>query len=416
MRRWTADALRALDAEDPLSAFRDRFLLPRGCVYLNAHTLGPLPGDTPAALARVIEERWGEGLARACERPGEATLLEELAEAIARLVGAAPHEIAVGGSISVDLFELSAAAVDLRPGRSILLSERRSLPTALRAVQGLCELSRGEIELVLVEEDEPLADKLDERVACLVVSHVDDRTGRLVDLQALSAAAHEVGALLLVDLSHSVGAMPIELQACHVDFAVGCGDKYLCGGPGAPSFLFVAERHLERVRLPLRGRVGDAEPFCVESARPPGPGIGRFALASPSLLALEALRCGVAVVAEADLPLVRAKAMRSSEAFRALVGERLAGYGIELASPEDPLARGAHLAFSHPRAEAIASALAEHGVRGDFRRPDLVRFGFGPLWNSYEEVWIAAERFAEVVIERALASGFPPERPERTRS
>ncbi len=234
MSRWTAEALGALDAADPLAPFRDRFLLPEGVVHLAANSLGPLPKATPGALARRVEAEWGPDPGTSWNRHGWSELPTRVAATIARILGAEPHEVTVADSTSVDLLELLAAALDLRPDRSVLLSERSNVPTDLYAAQGLVELLRGEVELRLLEEDEPLADELDERVACLFVSHVDYRTGRLHDLHALAAAAHEVGALLLVDLAHSAGVLPIEPRAANVDLAVGCGYQYLCGGPGAP--------------------------------------------------------------------------------------------------------------------------------------------------------------------------------------
>jgi len=401
MSRWTAEALGALDAADPLAAFRDRFVLPEGVAHLAAASLGPLPKATPGALARRVEAEWGHALVTSWNRHGWSDLPARVAAVIARIVGAEPREVRVADSTSVDLLELLAAALDLRPDRSVLLSERSNVPTALYAAQGLVELLRGEVELRLLEEDEPLAEKLDERVACLFVSHVDYRTGRLHDLRALAAAAHEVGALLLVDLAHSAGVLPVELRAAHVDLAVGCGSKYLCGGPGAPAFLFVAERHLEAIRTPLAGWMGHADPFAFEPGYRPAPGIGRFLAGTPSILALEALRVGAELVAEADPELSHAKATALAEAFLGLVEERLAGFGLELVSPRDPRARGAHVAFRHPEAGPLVQAFVERGVVADVRHPDLLRFAFAPLHLRYRDVLEAVERMAAVLRECA---------------
>lgn len=398
--RWTAEALAALDALDPLAPFRDRFVLPEGVVHLATASLGALPKATPGALARRVEAEWGHALVTGWNRHGWSELPARVAAAIARIVGAEPHEITVAHSSSVDLFELLAAALDLRSDRSVLLSERSNVATALCAAQVLVELSRGEVELRLLEEGEPLAEKLDERVACFFVNHVDDRTGRLHDLRALAAAAHEVGALLLVDLTHSAGVLPIDLRAANVDLAVGSGNGYLCGGPGAPSFSFVAERHLEAIRTPPSGRTGGADPFALEPGCRPTPGISRFLVGSPSILALEALRVGAELVAEADLELSRAKATALAGAFLALAEERLAGFGFELVSPRDPEARGAHLAFRHPEASALAQAFLARGVVADLRRPDLLRFGFAPLYLRFVDVLDAVER-----MEAALREG-----------
>ena len=404
MSRWTAEELGALDAADPLAAFRDRFVLPEGVVHLAAASLGPLPKATPGALARRVEAEWGHDLVASWSRHGWSELPARVAAAIARIVGAEPHEVRVADSTSVDLLELLAASLDLRPDRSALLSERSNVPTDLYVAQGLVELLRGEVELRLLEEDEPLAEKLDERVACLFVSHVDYRTGRLHDLRALAAAVHEVGALLLVDLAHSAGVLPIDLRAANVDLAVGCGSKYLCGGPGAPAFLFVAERHLEAIRAPLTGWMGHADPFAFEPGYRPAPGIGRFLVGTPSILALEALRVGAELVAEADLELSRAKATTLAEAFLARAEERLAGFGLELVSPRDARARGAHVVFRHPEAGPLMRDFAERGVIGEVRRPDLLRFAFAPLHLRYRDVLEAVERMAAVLREGAQRS------------
>lgn len=400
--RWTADALRALDAQDPLAPFRDRFVLPRGCVYLAAHLFGPMPARAPEAIARALETHWGAGLAELGAAGAAGELCAQVARDIARLIGAAPHEIAVGDTVTINAFKLVAAAVDLRPGRPVLLAERGSTPELISAAQSVSELLRGEVELRLLEEGEPLAEALDERVACFLASHVDDRSGGVHDLAALVTAAHEVGALLLVDLSHSAGVMPVALDAANVDLAIGSGARYLCGGPGAPAFLYVAERHLEKLRSSLHGWERYAYSNAFELRAPLTLGIERLVVSRPSPLALAALHCGVALVGEADLEQVREKALRLSAAFAAIAADRLTSFAVACASPGDAEARGALLAFAHPQAPMIARALAEQGIMADVRRPDLLRFGFGPLWNSYEEVWIAAERLAEVVVARSL--------------
>lgn len=399
MTGWTADRLRALDAEDPLALFRDRFALPEAVVYLAGHVLGPPPAATAAALARTVEAGWGRDLVAGGDLQGPIEPAVRAAAAIARILAADAHEIGFAPSRAVGLFELLAAALDLRPDRTVLLVERGGPSVGREVAHGLVELLRGEVELRLLEEDEPLAEALDERVACLVVHQVDERTGRLQDLASLAAAAHEVGALVLADLTHSAGALPIDLREAHVDFALGCGSRHLCGGPGAPALLFVAERHRDTLGDLHSGRIRRAAPVGDQRSDRPVPGFGYFLAAPPSVFALEALRVGAELVAEADLALVREKALRMGAAFQALVLERLEGYGLELASPADPEARGAWLAFAHPEAQAILDALVAEGVVADFSRPNLLRFGFSALFNRYEEIWIAAEGLARLVLE-----------------
>lgn len=399
--RWTRERLAALDRADPLAPFRERFQLPEGVIYLDGNSLGALPRATPEAVARVVGEEWGRDLITSWNRHGWIDLPARVAAAIARIVGAAPHEIAVADSTSVNLFKLLAAAVDRRPERRVLLSEATNFPTDLYVAQGLVELARGDLELRVVGENEPVEAALDEDVAVLFVSHVDYRSGRVHDIARLAALAHEVGALLLVDLAHSAGLLPVELRAANVDLAVGCGYKYLCGGPGAPSFLFVAERHLEAIRTPIAGWMGHADPFAFEPGYRPAPGIGRFLVGTPSILALEALRVGAELVAEVDPRLSRAKAGTLGDAFVALVEERLAGHGLELVSPRDAAERGGHVAFRHPMAWSLMQALIARGVVGDVRRPDLLRFGFAPLYLRHVDVLEAVERMAAVLHERA---------------
>jgi len=399
------DDLRALDRTDPLASCRARFALPEGVVYLDGNSLGALPRAAAGLVGRAIEGEWGRDLITSWNRHGWVDLPARLGARIASLIGAHPHEVIVCDSISVNLFKLLAAALRLRPGRRVVLAEQGSFPTDLYVVQGLAGLLGGRVELRAVEAG-ALDDALDDDVAVLLLNHVDYRSGRLHDMARLSAAAHAAGALVLWDLAHSAGAVVVDLGGCGADFAVGCGYKYLNGGPGAPAFVFVAERWQAGARQPLAGWFGHRVPFAFEAGYRPADGIRRFLAGTPPILALRALEAGLATFEGVDPAALQAKAERLTDAFLALVEERCAGAGLVLASPRAAAERGAQVAFRHPKGYAVMQALIARGVIGDFRAPDLIRFGFAPLYLRFVDLHDAAEALALVLRERAF------ERPE----
>jgi kynureninase len=389
-----------LDGADLLAGWRERFALPDGVIYLDGNSLGALPKATAAVLEQVTRRQWGEDLVTSWTRHGWVDLPQHVGAKIARLIGAAPHEVIVADSISVNLFKLIAAALHLRPGRRVIVSERGSFPTDLYIAQGLRDLLGDRIELRAVAPDE-LEAALDAETALLMLTHIDYRSGRMHDMAHLTRAAHDAGALALWDLAHSAGALPVELNAAGADLAVGCGYKYLNGGPGAPAFLFVAERWQEQARQPLAGWFGHREPFAFAPDYEPAPGITRFLAGTPAILSLKALEVGVDLLLEVDREALRAKSMRLTENFLRLVEARCAGFGFELASPRDPGARGSQVAFRHPESYPIMQALIARGVIGDFRAPDLLRFGFAPLYLRFVDVWDAVARLQAVMAERA---------------
>jgi kynureninase len=386
----------AMDAEDPLRCRRDRFALPDGLVYLDGNSLGALPKATAAVLQEVVQQEWGRDLITSWNRHGWIDLPHRVGAAIARLIGAGPDEVVVTDSISINLFKLACAALRLRPERRVVLSERGGFPTDLYMIQGLSDLMGGQVELRLVATD-GLEAALDADVALLMLNHVDYRSGRLVDMGGLTRAAHEAGALVLFDLAHSAGALPVELGACGVDLAVGCGYKYLNGGPGAPAFLFVAARLQEAMRQPLSGWFGHAAPFAFEEAYRPAAGIARFLSGTPPILSLKALEAGLETFDGVDPGALREKSMRLTQLFVELIDERCGGFGLEIASPREPKRRGSQVALRHPQGYPIVQALIAQGVIGDFRAPDLMRFGFAPLYNRYADVFDAVEALHEVL-------------------
>jgi kynureninase len=400
MNGLTRAACAALDHADPLAAWRTRFALPEGVIYLDGNSLGPLPRATEALIRDVVRRQWGEDLITSWNRHGWVDLPQRLGAKIAQLIGAAPHEVIVADSTSVNLFKLIAAALGLRPGRRVVIAERSNFPTDLYVAQGLEDLLGERMELRLVAGEE-LEAALDEHTALLMLTHVDYRTGRLHDMARLTRAAHEVGSLALWDLAHSAGAMPVELNAAGVDLAVGCGYKYLNGGPGAPSFLFVAGRWHEQARQPVTGWFGHARPFAFETDYRPAPGIARFLAGTPPILSLEALETGVDMLLEVDPRELWRKSLALTDAFIRLIDERCAGFGFTVASPRAAEERGAQVALRHAEGYPIVQALIARGVIGDFRAPDLLRFGFAPLYVRFVDVWDAVDALRGVMAEGA---------------
>lgn len=398
-----ADAER-LDAADPLAPFRDRFVLPDGLVYLDGNSLGALPRVAAERVAAVVAHEWGEGLVRSWNDAGWIDLPRRVGDKIARLVGAGPGEVVCADSTSVNVFKVLSAALALRPGRSTILSEEGNFPTDLYVAEGLARLLERGHRLRLVPRSD-VRSAPDGDTAVLLLTHVDYRSGERHDLEAVTRAGHEAGALIAWDLAHSAGAMPVDLAAAGADFAVGCGYKYLCGGPGAPAFLYVAPRHQEAFRQPLSGWLGHAEPFAFEAAYRPAPGISRALCGTPPILSMSALDAALDVILAADLALVRAKSEAMTSFFVEAV-EQECGEAVQLVSPRVSSLRGSQVSFAHPDAYAVMRALIERGVVGDFRAPDVLRFGFAPLYVRFADAWETARALAEVL------SSHAHERPE----
>ncbi len=364
-------------------------------VYLDGNSLGPLPCATAARLGEVVTGEWGSGLIRSWNAAGWIDAPARLGAKIARLIGANAHEVTVADSTSVNLFKLLAAAMTAQPGRPVILTEAGGFPTDLYMAQGLADLLPG-LQVRAVERAS-LAEALDEHVGVLLLTDVHYKTGERFDMARVTASAHAGGALTLWDLSHSTGAVAMDLRGADADLAVGCGYKYLNGGPGAPAFLYVAERHQGRLRSPLTGWMGHAAPFAFGDDYKPADGLARFLCGTPPILGMAALEVGVDLMLEADLAQVFAKSQALCTAFIDQVEARCAGHGLALATPRDPAVRGAHVSFRHPQGYAIMQALIARGVIGDFRAPDILRFGFPALYLGFEDVWRAVETLREVL-------------------
>lgn len=390
----------ALDALDPLARMRDAFLLPDGLVYLDGNSLGPLCRTARDRVARVVSEEWGRDLVRSWTLHGWIDLPSRVAAALAPLLGARADEIAVGDSTSVDLFKLLSAALRLRPDRPAILTEEGSFPTDLYVAEGLASLLGGRAEVRTVPR-QGLREALAADVAVLLLTHVDFRTGEMHDARALGEAAHAAGALVLWDLSHSAGAVEVDLGAWEADLAVGCGYKYLNGGPGAPAFAWVARRHHAALRSPLQGWLGHADPFAFDPAYAPALGVARLQCGTPPILSLAALEEGVRLVASAGIGPLREKSVALTDLFAGLVERDLAVHGVTIASPRDPERRGSQVSLRHPEGYAVVQALVERGVVGDFRPPDLLRYGFAPAYVRFVDVWDAVAALGDVLASRA---------------
>ncbi|HEY3845633.1 MAG TPA: kynureninase [Acetobacteraceae bacterium] len=394
MPRITRDALAAVDAADSLAPFRERFILPDGVIYLDGNSLGPVPKATPGRVAEVVACEWGQSLIRAWTDHGWILSPARVGEKIGRLIGAAPGSTVVADSTSVNLFKLLAAALDARPGRPVILTEAGTFPTDLYMAQGLTALLGRGHSLRIVDD---VLRVLGPDVAVLMLTHVNYRSGAMHDMAAVTRAAHEAGALVLWDLSHSVGAVPLQLAADDVDLAVGCGYKFLNGGPGAPAFLSVAPHLQAGLRLPLTGWLGHAEPFAFDPVYRPAEGVARGVVGTPPVLSLAALEVGVDLMLQAPMAELRAKSVHLDGLFLSLVAQECAGDGFEPLTPTDASRRGSQVSFAHSDGYAIMQALIERGVIGDFRAPNVLRFGLAPLYVRYTDVWDAVAILGEVM-------------------
>jgi kynureninase len=417
----------ALDAADPLATLRGEFALPEGVIYLDGNSLGALPKATAARLQQVVQQEWGEGLIRSWNTAGWIDLSKRIGNAIAPLVGAGPVELIVGDSTSVNLYKALSAALAIcktdAPTRKRIVSERSNFPTDLYIADSLAREHGFTLELI---EAEDLGAHLNDDLAVLMLTHVNYRTGRMHDMAQVSRAAHKAGALVIWDLAHSAGAVPVALHGGApseaADFAVGCGYKYLNGGPGAPAFVWAHPRHLRRMdreqwRQPLAGWLGHAAPFAFTPNYRPAPGIQRFVCGTPPVLAMAALECGVDVFTAAEalggLAALRAKSLALGALFIELVETRCAGHGLALVTPREDALRGSQVSFAHDHGFAVMQALIARGVIGDFRAGgmeppasgraldaesgDLLRFGFTPLYTRFIDAWDAVEQLREVL-------------------
>jgi kynureninase len=390
----------ALDAADPLRGMREFFHLPADVLYLDGNSLGPPPKAAFAELDKAARHEWGEGLIRSWNAAGWFTLTDTLGDRIGRLIGAEPGETVVTDTTSINIYKALHAALSLRPDRTVILAEADSFPTDLYIAEGVARARAG-VRLRLASDGVALESLIDEQTAVVLINHVDYRTGALRDLAGLTEQAHIRGAIVLWDLCHSAGALPIALNAANADFAIGCTYKYLNGGPGAPAFIFAARRHHERLVQPLSGWWAHAQPFAMESTYRPASGIRRLLCGTQPILSLSALKAALDVFDAADLASIRAKSVALTGLFMDLVEPLAAEFAARIITPRAAALRGSHVAITHEHAYAVVQALIARGVIGDFRAPDIMRFGVAPLYLRYRDAFDAATALRDVLRSEA---------------
>ena len=394
-----AEHVARLDTEDALAPWRERFALPEGVIYLDGNSLGALPRSVPPRLNRAVEQEWGVGLIRSWNDADWYPAPQRVGNRIASLIGAAADEVVAADSTSVNLFKVLAAALRMNPGRRRIVGELGNFPTDAYIASGVAGLMNA--EFVALEPDAVLG-AIDPGVAIVSLTHVNYKTGRVYDMAGITRRAQEAGALIVWDLCHTAGAMPCDLNGCNADFAVGCGYKYLNGGPGAPAFVFVAKRHHAGLSQPLTGWHGHARPFAFVDGYEAARGIDRMLVGTASQLGLIALEAALEAFDGVDLQLLRRKSLALTDLFIRLVDQELTGFG--LATPREAVLRGSQVSLTHPQGYAIMQALIARGVIGDFRAPDILRFGMAALYVRFVDVWNAVAALKDVMATQAWAA------------
>jgi kynureninase len=403
-----------LDAADQLAGFRDRFARDdRSLIYLDGNSLGPPPRTTRARIAEVVSQEWGADLVRSWSRWID--LPAQVGDLVGEhLTGAAPGQVVVCDSTTVNLYKLACAALDARPGRDVIVTDDDNFPTDRYVLEGIAAQRGAELRMIRSDPDQGLADDvlrgaLDERAALVSLSHVAYRSGALADMAKITGIVHDAGALALWDLCHSVGAVPVELDASEADLAVGCTYKYLNAGPGAPAFLYVRRDLQERLRQPVWGWFGQRDQFEMGPGYNPAPGISRFLTGTPDVIGTVAVQEGARLLAKAGIGRLRAKAVALTGYLITLADAWLAPYGVTVASPRQDARRGAHVTLAHPQAWQISQALIRERVIGDYRTPDRLRLGPAPLYTRFADVWDALDILRQIVADRAYQD-FPATR------
>ena len=389
--------LQQLDRDDPLRNYRSLFHLPEGVIYLDGNSLGPAPKEVFKKMEKVLRQEWAEDLIRSWNNSGWWELTDRLGSMVAKLIGADDDEVVVCDTTSVNLHKVLHAALSLKPGRNKVIAEADCFPSDLYVLEGVKSL-HPDLEILLEGRDgSSIPEMLDEQVAAVLINHVDYRSGIIRDMENLTRQVQEFGGLAVWDLSHSAGIFPVQLNRCRVDFAVGCTYKYLNGGPGAPAYLYAASRHHAACNQPLSGWFGHARPFDFERHFDPDSGIRRFVCGTQPILSLRALQSGLEIYQDVSLQQVREKSMALTDLFIMLLKNECAAWELEIISPEDASQRGSQVAVSHPQGYAVMQALISRGVIGDFRAPNLMRFGFAPLFLSYQDIHDAVKQLKQIL-------------------
>ncbi|CUR73698.1 kynureninase [Achromobacter xylosoxidans] len=401
----TRESCVAADRQDPLAPLKARFDLPPGVLYMDGNSLGVMPRAAAARAAEVITQEWGTGLIRSWNTAGWFELPSRLGDKLAGLLGAKEGELVITDTTSLNIFKALAASLRIQqkrqPERRVILSERDNFPTDLYMIQGMIDLLQQGYEMRLIDDELPLDRALDEDVAVVLLSHVNYRSGQMHDMAAVTRQAHERGALVIWDLAHAAGAVPVDLNGADADYAVGCTYKYLNGGPGSPAFIWVAPRHIPDFWQPLSGWWGHQRPFDMTVAYEPAGGIRRYLCGTQPIVSLAMVECGLDVAREADMAEVRRKSLALGDLFIALVEERCAGHPLTLVTPRDHAQRGSHVSLRHPNGYEVMQALIARGLIGDYREPEVLRFGLTPLYFGYADVWDAVEILKDVLDSKA---------------
>jgi kynureninase len=390
------EACVARDASDPIGALRDRFVIPDGVIYLDGNSLGPMPRAAINIFSRTIEQEWGQDLIKSWNSAGWFDMPLRLGDRIGALIGAAPGQTVVCDTTSINLYKAVHAAIGLRPGRDVVIAEAASFPTDLYIIEGAMTSAGRPMRRRLLGTDGPSVEALlDERVAVVVLSHVDYRTGALLDVAAVTEQIHKAGALVVWDLCHSAGVIEFAFDRQAIDFAVGCTYKYLNGGPGSPAFVSVATVHQAAARHPLSGWWGHAAPFAFDRDFRPDAGIRRFLCGTPPIISLRGVDAALDALEGVEVAALREKSLALTELFIMRISALLPG--LDIVTPREPSRRGSQVAIVFDHGYAVVQAMIERGTIGDFRAPDIMRFGFAPLYLRFADVWDAAEILAECV-------------------
>lgn len=397
----TQTTCQQLDQQDPIAGLRDQFELPPKVIYLDGNSLGAQPKAAMQRAQHVIQQEWGVNLIGSWNSAGWFDFPSRLGDLLAPLIGAKPSEVVVTDSTSINLFKALAAGLKIQakkhPDRKIIVSERSNFPTDLYMIQGLTEWLDQGYQLKLIDSTEQLYTEIKDDVALVLLTQVNYRTGELLDMQALTAHAHQHEVLTIWDLCHSAGAVPIALNACQADFAVGCTYKYLNGGPGSPAFIWVAERHQVEFSHPLSGWWGHNAPFAMQAEFVPTKSIRRALCGTQPIVSLALVEVGLATFQQTSMNAIRAKSLALTDLFIQLVEEQCGTHGLKLVTPKNHAKRGSHVSYMHPHAYPIIQALIKRGVIGDYREPSVCRFGFTPLYTSYMDVWNAVQALRAIL-------------------
>ena len=399
MNQITRTDCEALDRQDPLANFRAEFAIPEGVIYLNGNSLGIRPKAALARAREVVEQEWGTGLIMSWNKAGWWDLPLTLGDKVARLIGADAGEVVVTDSTGINLYKVISTALGLVPDRRVIVMEGSNFPTDNYMIQGLVEQLGDGYEIRFAEEDQ-LEAAIDDDVAIVCLTQVHYKSGRVLNMSAITAQTQAAGAISVWDLCHSAGALEVDLNACRADFAIGCTYKYLNGGPGSPAFIFAAKRHQGSARQPLTGWWGHADPFAFERDYRPAGNIRQMLSGTQPILSLAVAEVGIDVFLRADMAEIRKKSQALTGLFIDLIEQRCGDHDFHLVSPRDAQRRGSQVSLDHEQGYAIVQALIGRGVIGDFRAPQNMRFGFTPLYLGYTDVWDAVQHLVEIMTDQ----------------